>query len=57
MSIRQPSFGNAPADAVDPNHPGDGEGVPAEVEVRTETVLTDPRIDPRLATIRSLTEG
>ena len=63
MSIRQPSFGNALADAVDPNHPGDGEGVPAEVEVRTETVLTDPRnphgdaigsrgIDPGLATIR-----
>ena len=53
MSIRQPHFGNdIPDVAVDPNHPRDDEGVPALVEVRTETELADPQGQDLAATIR-----
>jgi hypothetical protein len=41
--MRQPSFASAPANAADPNHPRDGEGVPAEVEVPNKTASTNPR--------------
>ena len=37
MSMRQPSFASASANATDPNHPRGGEGVPAEVQVPNET--------------------
>ena len=43
MSMHQPSFASAPANAMDPNHPHDGEGVPAEVEVPNETESANPR--------------
>ena len=43
MSMRQPSFASASANAVDPNHPRDGEGVPAEVQVPNETGSTKSR--------------
>ena len=42
MSIHQPNFARAPANAVSPNHPSDGEGIPAEVNVPTKVELTDP---------------
>ena len=40
MSMHQPSFASASANAADPNHPRDGEGVPAEVQVPNETEST-----------------
>ena len=43
MCDRQPSFASAPANAVDPNHPRNGEEVPAEVEVPDKTASIDPR--------------
>jgi hypothetical protein len=62
MSMCQPSLASAPANAVDPNHPCDGEGVPTEVEVPNETASVNPPnrhgdasgshgLDPGLTTI------